>query len=148
MEVWRVSRNKLHTTCPKLKYCISCPRTNRREETVISRLHISHSYMTPTTLLKGDEPSLCIPCDDLLTIEYILLFCSDLIEARERPFRSLRMFEDVYLDCLFDCLKKITFLWLPFWLPLPTFKKNKKKAGVQVLTRVYFFYFCCIRRKS
>lgn len=50
--------------------CISCPGTNRIEETVISRLHIGHSYVTQSFLLKGEEPPVSIPCDELLTIEH------------------------------------------------------------------------------
>ena len=44
----------------------------------------------------------CIPCDELLSIEHIVLLWSDLIEARERHFttRSLRtLFEDAFWDC-------------------------------------------------
>ena len=32
--------NKLHRIFPDLKECTACPQTNRREEAVISRLHI------------------------------------------------------------------------------------------------------------
>ena len=38
--------NKLHEVFPQLNDCISCPRSNSREETLISRLHIGHSYIT------------------------------------------------------------------------------------------------------
>ena len=48
--------NKLHEVFPQLNDCISCPRSNRREETLISRLHIGHSYVTQSFLLKGEEP--------------------------------------------------------------------------------------------
>ena len=35
--------NKLHTVFPNLTECIICPRTNRKEETVMARLHIGKS---------------------------------------------------------------------------------------------------------
>ena len=47
LEPWQSERdefpeNKLHKTFPNLKDCIVCPRTNRKENSVISRLHIGH----------------------------------------------------------------------------------------------------------
>ena len=86
--------NKLHEIFPVLKQCVVCPRTNRKEETVIARLHIGHSFVTHSFLLKGEEPPMCIGffCE-LLTIEHILLSCSDCIEIRKSHFtaQSLRM---------------------------------------------------------
>ena len=69
---------------PKLKGCITCPRTNRREETVTSRLYIGHSYITQSFVLKGEELPVCIACDQRLTVEHILPFGSDIIEIGER----------------------------------------------------------------
>ena len=60
-----------------------------------------HSYMTHFFLLKGEEPSVCIPCDELLTIEPILLACSDFIEARE-------WYLTLQLGQIFDYLKEIS----------------------------------------
>ena len=64
--------NKLYKIFPGLKECISCPRKNRKEETVMARLHIGHSFLTQSFLLKGEEPPMCIGCDKRLTIEHIL----------------------------------------------------------------------------
>ena len=55
---------------------------------MISSLHIGHSYITHSFLLKGEEPPVCITCDKRLTVEHILLFCSDLIEIRESYFTA------------------------------------------------------------
>ena len=38
---------KLHKIFSVLKECIVCPRTNRKEETVMARLHIGHSFIIP-----------------------------------------------------------------------------------------------------
>ena len=82
--------NKLYKIFPKFKElkCIVCPRTNRKEETVRARLHIGHSFITHSFSLKGEEPPVCIGCDERLTIEHILLTSSDFIEMRERHFVS------------------------------------------------------------
>ena len=47
--------------------------TNRKEETVMARLHIGHSFITHSFLLKGEELPMCFGCDKRLTIEHILL---------------------------------------------------------------------------
>ena len=80
--------NKLHKLFPVLKECVICPRTNRKEETVMARLHIGHSFIIHSFLLKGEEPTMCIGCDKRLTMEHILLTCSDFIEIRERHFTA------------------------------------------------------------
>ena len=69
--------NKLHKIFPVLKKCVVCPLTNRKEETVIAQLHIGHSFITHSFLLKGEELPMCIGCDELLTIEHILLTTSE-----------------------------------------------------------------------
>ena len=102
--------NKLHKIFPMLKECIVCPRTNRKEETVMARLHIGYSFITHSFLLKGVEPPVCIGCDQHLTIEHILLTCSDFIEMRKSHFtaQSLRMlFQDISPENFFNFLKGI-----------------------------------------
>ena len=54
----------------------------------MARLHIGHSFLTHSFLLKGEEPPVCIGCDKHLTIEHILLTCSDFIEIRESHFTA------------------------------------------------------------
>ena len=53
---------------------------------------------------------MCIRCDKRLTIEHILLICSDFIEIRESHFtaKSLRMkFKDISPENIFNVLKEI-----------------------------------------
>ena len=57
-----------------------------------------------------EEPPECIGCDKRLTLEHILLTCSDLIEIRESHFaaKSLRMlFKDISPQKVFNFLKEI-----------------------------------------
>ena len=65
---------------------------------MIARLHTGRSCITHSFLLKGEEPPMWIGCDELLTIEHILLTCSDLTEIRESHFtaQSLRVFFSGY----------------------------------------------------
>jgi len=93
-----------------LKECIGCPQTNRKEETVMARLHIGHSFITHSFLVKGEEPPMCIGCDKRLTIEHIILTCSDFIEIRESHFtaKSLCMlFQDISPEKILNILTEI-----------------------------------------
>ena len=69
-----------------------------------------HSFVCPTSywpfiqsfLLKGDPP-FCIPCKKSLSLQHVLLHCSDIIDVRKKYFHanSLRMlFRDVSLDLI------------------------------------------------
>ena len=76
-------------------------------------LHIGHSFITHSFLLKGEEPPMCIGCDKRLTIEHILLTCFDFIEIRESHFttKSLRtLFQDILPEKIFNFLKEINIL--------------------------------------
>ena len=104
--------NKLHKIFPVLKECIVCPRTNRNEETVMARLHIGHSFITHSFLLKGEEPPVCIGCDKRFTIEHILLTCSDFIETRESHFTA--KFEIIFsYVCVIHLLSMVLKLYIP-----------------------------------
>ena len=113
LELWQSEwdespENKLHKIFPVLKECIVCSRTNRKDETVMARLHIGHSFITHSFSLMGEEPPVCIGCDKCLTIAHILLTCSDFIEIRESHFiaNSLRvLFQDISPEKIFNFLK-------------------------------------------
>ena len=56
LELWQsewdeLLENKLQKIFLILKECIVCPWTNRKEETVIARLHIGHSFITHSFIL-------------------------------------------------------------------------------------------------
>ena len=51
---------------------------------------------------------MCIGCDERLTIEHILLTCSDLIKIRESYFtaQSLRvLFQEISTDKIFELIE-------------------------------------------
>ena len=109
-EWYELRGNKLHKIFPVLKQCVVCPRTNSKEETVMARLHIGHCFITHSFLLKGEEPPMCIGCDELLTVQHILLTGSDFIEIRKSHFtaQSLReLFQEISPEKIFNFLKDI-----------------------------------------
>ena len=61
---------------------------------------------------------MCVPCEELLTTEHILLinFCSDFIETREQYVFTLGIFfKEISLDYIFEFLKEMVFWWFCFY---------------------------------
>ena len=79
--------NKLHATKPFIGEQPSAYRSVRRDEVVLSRLKLGHSYLTHSYLLKGDPPPECVMCDCHLTI-------SILVDCIEYDFFRLILFEN------------------------------------------------------
>ena len=67
--------NKLHATKPLIGEQSSAYRSVRRDEVVLSRLKLGHSYLTHSYLLKGEPPPECVMCNCRLTISHILVDC-------------------------------------------------------------------------
>ena len=84
---------------------------SRKEESVLSRLHIGHSFFTNAYLLKeGEDQPVCIGCDEPLTIEHILVKCWDFYEIRRKHYSVENfkiLFRDVPPDKIFNFLKEI-----------------------------------------
>ena len=102
--------NKLHSIKPILSEWWPAYRMNRKEEVVLTRLRIGHSYATHSYLLKGEEQPMCIPCDTPFTIKHVLLYCVDFENARNRYYRvsTLKeLFESVEISNIFLYLKAI-----------------------------------------
>ena len=102
--------NKLFTIKPGLGEWLPGLRTNRREEIILARLRIGHSYITHSYLLKGEEEAQCVPCNAPLTTMHILVDCVDLAPVRQRFYEvdSLtNFFDTVKFESLFDFLKEI-----------------------------------------
>ena len=97
--------NKLFTIKPGLGEWLPGLRTNRREEIILARLRIGHSY-----LLKGEEEPQCIPCNAPLTVKHVLVDCVDLAPTRQRFFdvdSLTTLFDTVKFESIFDFLKEI-----------------------------------------
>ena len=69
--------NKIHSIKSILGEWRPAFRIDRKEEVVLARLRIGHSFITHSYLLKGEEQPTCVPCDTPFTIKHILLHCID-----------------------------------------------------------------------
>ena len=81
----------------------------RKEETVLNRLHIGHSYLTHSYVLRQEEAPVCVACNAISTVKHILLECADLKTGKkyfeERALYSL--FRNVIPVIIFDFLREI-----------------------------------------
>ena len=93
-EHWNgVAFNKLKPIKPTLGLT-KLPNINRRrDETVLHRLRIGHSYLTHSFLLKQNDHPECTTCSCALTVEHILLHCPALSPSRLKYFNVSSLFE-------------------------------------------------------
>ncbi|MEN8173077.1 MAG: reverse transcriptase domain-containing protein [Chloroflexota bacterium] len=102
--------NKLHIIKPQIGKTKHSNRSNRREEVVLARTRIGHTYLTDCHLLKGEPRPMCIPCQSPLTTRHILLDCIDFAHIRQNYFTTdtLReLFETYHPDHILGYLKEI-----------------------------------------
>ena len=61
-------------------------RDRRREQLVLWRLRLGHTYITHRYLLAGDDPPVCISCQENLTVEHTLIHCAEYFHVRIQCF--------------------------------------------------------------
>ena len=110
-EEWNTQRdNKLFQIRPNLDEHLPFTPRNRKEESVMCRLHTGHLYITHSHLLKSEEAPICIACDNTFTIKHVLIECLNLHNTRAKYYTadSLRtLFRDVPPWKVFEFLKAI-----------------------------------------
>ena len=77
---------------------------SRREEIVITRARIGHTYFTHSYLLKGEDMPWCIPCRCPDTVKHILLDCIDLRDTRIKYYRDVNNIKDLLYGNVFNVL--------------------------------------------
>jgi kelch-like protein 2/3 len=85
-------------------------RLPRRDECIIHRLRIGHTYFTHGFLLRKEDPPECIACQLPLTVKHILLNCIDFNLIRQKYFTCTtlaELFSDVPSRTIVDFIKEI-----------------------------------------
>ena len=84
-EAWQAQpRNKLRNIKPALEPWFSSSRRSRREEVILCRLRIGHTYATHGYILRGAERPLCPRCREPLSVSHIMLTCPQHRRSRMR----------------------------------------------------------------
>ena len=99
--------NKFHEIPPKLPDKLLSFVIQGKKNTVLSRLHIAHSYLTHSFILRKEEAPVCVACNAIITVKHILIECADLLEIRKNYFeeKSLySLFRNVIPEIIFDFL--------------------------------------------
>ena len=73
--------NKFHEIPPKLPDKLLSFCNARKENTVLNRLHIGHSYLTHSFILRK-EASVCVACNAVITVRHIFIECAYLLKIR------------------------------------------------------------------
>jgi len=102
--------NKLHAIEPNVNV-FNLYRLPRRDEIIIHRLRIGHTFLTHGHLLRGDTPPGCSICSVDLTVEHILLHCVSFASGRELFFNEKvttlsELFSKVSSRSIIDFIKK------------------------------------------
>jgi len=103
--------NKLYSIQPNVSEFLSMNVKNRKEESVLNRLHVGHTWLTHGHLLKNEPQPVCHACDEMFTIKHILIECADFIYVREKYYTNISslsmLFRNVSVECIFNFLKEI-----------------------------------------
>ncbi len=101
--------NKLHSIQQNVVHSIETLE-KRRDDIVITRARIGHTYLTHGYLLRGERIPECIPCNNIVTVKHILLECIDYAHIRQRYFNEPNLgalFANVQKFQIVDFLKEI-----------------------------------------
>ena len=105
-----------HEVIPKLPDKLLSFCNARKEGTVLNRLHIGHSYLTHSFILRKQEASVCVASGAVITVNHIMIESADLSEIRKKYFeeRSLySLFRNVIPELFFfvDILRETGVLY-------------------------------------
>ncbi|KAG1649840.1 RNA-directed DNA polymerase from mobile element jockey [Nymphon striatum] len=76
--------NKLHAIKPKLGEWALAYRKSRKEESILCRLRVGHTYLTHSFLLRNEAQPVCGRCQLQLTVRHVLVDCAALTSVRSR----------------------------------------------------------------
>ena len=102
--------NKLYEARPTLSESLPSLGGNRKENVVLTRLRIGHTYLTHSYLLRGEEAPWCTSCQEPQTVKHILITCKEFNEIRRKHYttETIRtLFRDVPPWIILDFVKEI-----------------------------------------
>ena len=108
--------NKLYKHQPTIKLEITEPLPNRRQDIILSRIRIEHTYLTHAYLLKGETAPWCTCCNQLLTVSYILIDCKKYKNICMKSYHTVTLvmlFKDIPASQIIEYLKKNRLLPTP-----------------------------------
>ena len=102
--------NKLFKIKPTLGVWPSGFRNSRKEEVVLSRLRIGHTYFTHSYILRQEDPPECTACQEIYSVRHVLIDCIDLGLIRPRFYTVPDMktlFDTISVDRILSFVKEV-----------------------------------------
>jgi len=84
---WLIQWINQHTKLNQIKNNIQTwknPGLNRKEETILNRLRIGHTFITHRHLMEKTDPPICEMCGVDLTVKYIITECQKYDDMRKK----------------------------------------------------------------
>ena len=85
-------------------------RNSRKEEVVLSRLRIGHTYFTHSYILSQEDPTECTACQEIYSVRHVLIDCIDLGLIRPRFYTAPDMktlFDTISVDRILSFVKEV-----------------------------------------
>ena len=92
-------------------------RNSRKEEVVLSRLRIGHTYFSHSYILRQEDPPECTACQEIYSVRHVLIGCIDLGLIRPRFYTVPDMktlFDTVSVDRIVSFVKEVN-LFTKIW---------------------------------
>ena len=102
--------NKLFKIKPTLGVWPPGFRNSRKEEVVLSRLRIGHTYFTHSYILRQEDPPECTACQEIYSVRHVLIDCIDLGLIRPRFYTVPDMktlFDTISIDKILSFVKEV-----------------------------------------
>ena len=102
--------NKLFKIKPTLGEWPPGFRNSRKEEVVLSRLRIGHTYFSHSYILRQEDPPGCTACQEIYSVRHVLIDCIDLGLIRPRFYTvpDLKsLFDTVSVDRILSFVKEV-----------------------------------------
>ena len=102
--------NKLFKIKPTLGVWPPGFRNSRKEEVVLSRLRIGHTFFTHSYILRQEDPPECTACQEIYSVRHVLIDCIDLGLIRPRFYTVPDMktlFDTISVDRILSFVKEV-----------------------------------------
>ena len=101
--------NKLYQIQPTLGKWRPALKKSRREQVIITQLHIGHTRLTHSFKLQQEPKLQCLTCQTTCSVKHILIECRTFAVIRNRFFNVNNLtdlFENVKIDAILSFLRE------------------------------------------
>ena len=95
--------NKFHEILPKLSDHLLSFCNTRKENTVLNRLQIGHTYLTHAFTLRKEVVPVCVACNAVISGKHILIECADLLEFTKNKNKNKNR-REIFIVTLLECV--------------------------------------------